>query len=100
MLLQLSLPAGRALLRNVLVVILHGLNRASVAAGKRERSWLRHFAQRQALGRRYSTVLAQAQALSYVDVYWLTAVTCAPMFLLSFLLEKNEPGAGGDVLMH
>jgi hypothetical protein len=47
----------------------------------------------------YSMVMAQAQALSYVDVYWLLAATCALMFLLSFLLAKNEPGAGGKVPM-
>jgi hypothetical protein len=47
----------------------------------------------------YSVVVAQAQAMSYVDVYWLLAVTCALMFLLSFLLAKNEPGAGGKVPM-
>ena len=59
-----------------------------------------HSAQRQALDRLYGMVLAQAQALSYMDVYWLLAVTCALMFLLSFLLKKNEPGAGGKVAMH
>ena len=47
----------------------------------------------------YSLVLGQAQALSYVDVYWLLATTGALMFLLSFLLAKNEPGAGGKVPM-
>ena len=45
-------------------------------------------------------VVAQAQALSYVDVYWLLAATSALMFLLCFLLAKNEPGAGGKVAMH
>jgi hypothetical protein len=45
----------------------------------------------------YDMVLGQAQALSYLDVYWLLAVTCGLMFLLSFLLAKNEPGAGGEV---
>ena len=52
-----------------------------------------HFAQQQALGRMYSMVMAQAQALSYVDVYWLLAAVSALMFLLCFLLQKNEPGA-------
>jgi hypothetical protein len=47
----------------------------------------------------YSMVIAQAQAMSYVDVYRLLAVTCALMFLLSFLLAKNEPGAGAKVPM-
>jgi hypothetical protein len=47
----------------------------------------------------YGLVMAQAQALSYVDVYWLLAATCALMFLLSFLLAKNEPGTGANVPM-
>ena len=47
----------------------------------------------------YSMVLTQAQTLSYVEVYWLLAVTSAPMFLLCFLSAKNEPGAGGKVPM-
>jgi DHA2 family multidrug resistance protein len=48
----------------------------------------------------YSLVMAQAQALSYVDIYWLLAVTSALMFLLCFLLAKNEPGKGGQVAVH
>jgi hypothetical protein len=48
----------------------------------------------------YGMVIAQAQALSYVDVYWLLAVMCALMFLLSFLLAKNKLGKGGDVPIH
>ena len=59
-----------------------------------------HSAQQQALARMYSLVMAQAQALSYVDIYWLLAVTSALMFLLCFLLAKNKPGAGGEVAMH
>jgi hypothetical protein len=35
-----------------------------------------------------------------VDVYWLLAVASSVMFLLSFILRKNEPGAGGKVSMH
>jgi hypothetical protein len=56
-------------------------------------------AHQQALARMYSLVIQQAQALSYVDVYWLLAGTCALMFLLSFLLAKNEPGTGANVPM-
>jgi len=59
-----------------------------------------HSAQEQALARMYRLVIVQAAALSYVDVYWLLAVTSGLMFLLSFLLAENEPGAGGDVAMH
>ena len=59
-----------------------------------------HSAHEQALARMYALVEAQAQALSYVEVYWLLAVISALMFFLSFLLAKNEPGAGGEVPMH
>ncbi|HUN85267.1 MAG TPA: DHA2 family efflux MFS transporter permease subunit [Terracidiphilus sp.] len=51
-----------------------------------------HSAHRQALDRMYAVVGAQAQALSYIDVYWLFAVMCLLMFSLSFLLQKNTPG--------
>jgi DHA2 family multidrug resistance protein len=54
-------------------------------------------AHQQALDRMYRMVIAQAQAMSYVDVYWLLAATGGLMFLLSFLLAKNEPGKGGSV---
>jgi MFS transporter, DHA2 family, multidrug resistance protein len=57
-----------------------------------------HSGHEQALARMYRMVVTQAQALSYLDVYWLLAVTCGLMFLLSFLLAKNEPGAGGEVM--
>jgi hypothetical protein len=33
-----------------------------------------HFAHQQALARMYSMVMVQAQAISYVEVYWLLAV--------------------------
>lgn len=59
-----------------------------------------HSAHQQALARMYGMVMAQAQALSYVDVYWLLAVTCVLMFFLSFVLAKNEPGKGGNVAVH
>jgi MFS transporter, DHA2 family, multidrug resistance protein len=48
----------------------------------------------------YGMVIGQAQVLSYVDVYWLLCALCALMFLLSFLLAKNEVGVGGDVPIH
>lgn len=59
-----------------------------------------HFAQQQALARMYGAVMAQAQALSYVDIYWLLAATSALMFLLCFFLAKNEPGKGGQVAIY
>src|SRR6266403_3211317 len=59
-----------------------------------------HSAQQQAMARMYNLVVTQAQALSYVEIYWLLAATSAVMFLLCFLLAKNEPGKGGDVPVH
>jgi DHA2 family multidrug resistance protein len=59
-----------------------------------------HEAQQQALGRLYGMVQQQAAALSYIDVYWLLSVIAAAMFLLSFLLRKNQPGATAEVQMH
>lgn len=45
-------------------------------------------------------VLPEAQVLSYVDIYWLLAATSTLLFLLCFLLAKNEPGKGGQVAVH
>ena len=59
-----------------------------------------HSAEQQALARMYGVVMAQAQALSYVDIYWLLAVTSALMFFLCFLLAKNQPGKGGQLAVH
>jgi MFS transporter, DHA2 family, multidrug resistance protein len=54
-----------------------------------------HLAHQQALDRMYVMLGAQAQALSYVDVYWVFTVMCLLMFSLSFLLQKNTPGGNG-----
>jgi DHA2 family multidrug resistance protein len=59
-----------------------------------------NYAHRQALARMYASLVGQAQAISYVEVYWLLAMLSVLMFFLSFLLAKNNPGAGGQVAMH
>jgi DHA2 family multidrug resistance protein len=59
-----------------------------------------HGARQQALARMYRLLIVQAQAISYVEIYWLLAVASVLMFFLSFLLAKNEPGAGNEVAMH
>jgi DHA2 family multidrug resistance protein len=33
----------------------------------------------------------QASTLSYIDTFWLLGVATGIMFLLSFLLKKNNP---------
>jgi len=57
-------------------------------------------AQRQALGRFYGELLAQAATLAYIDAFWVLAVASAALFLLTFLLKKNNPHKGGAVAMH
>jgi MFS transporter, DHA2 family, multidrug resistance protein len=44
----------------------------------------------------YQALLAQAATLAYIDTFWVLAVGAAIMFVLSFLLKKNNPGAGGE----
>jgi DHA2 family multidrug resistance protein len=50
-----------------------------------------HEAQRQAMTRIYASVQAQAASLAYVDTFWLLAIAAAVMFVLSFVLKKNDP---------
>jgi MFS transporter, DHA2 family, multidrug resistance protein len=45
----------------------------------------------------YQMVQVQATTLAYIDTFWVLSVICAIMFVLSFVLKKNEPGAGGEV---
>jgi MFS transporter, DHA2 family, multidrug resistance protein len=59
-----------------------------------------HAAQEQALGRLYALVQAQAAVLSYVEIYWLLAMSSAVMFVASFLLKRNEPGKSAKVSVH
>jgi len=51
----------------------------------------------QAYGRIYREIVIQATTLAYIDTFWVLAIGAAIMFLLSFALKKNEPGAGGEV---
>jgi DHA2 family multidrug resistance protein len=53
-----------------------------------------HEAQRQAMTRIYVSVQAQAASLAYIDTFWLLGIAAAVMFVLSFVLKKNDPRAG------
>ncbi len=52
-------------------------------------------AQRRAYASIYQAVQAQAATLAYIDTFWVLAVGAGIMFVLSFALKKNVPGAGG-----
>ncbi|HKV05150.1 MAG TPA: DHA2 family efflux MFS transporter permease subunit [Candidatus Acidoferrales bacterium] len=41
----------------------------------------------------YRSVIGQATVLAYMDTYMILAVAAAIMFVLSFTLKKNQPGA-------
>jgi DHA2 family multidrug resistance protein len=67
-------------------------NTLDVTAGKANSL---HLAQ----GQLYQQLLAQTQALAYVDVYYVLAFAAVLMVPLSFLLDRNQPGGGGTVMM-
>jgi MFS transporter, DHA2 family, multidrug resistance protein len=67
-------------------------NTLDVTAGKANGL---HLAQ----GQLYQQLLAQTQALAYVDVYYVLAFAAILMVPLAFLLDRNQPGAGGTVMM-
>jgi len=54
-------------------------------------------ARQQAYGMIYQSMQHQAQLLSYIDIYKLLAIGAGIMFLLSFVMRKNDPRAGGEV---
>jgi len=51
----------------------------------------------QAYARVYQEVIGQATTLAYIDTFWVLCIGAAIMFVLSFALKKNHPGAGGEV---
>ncbi len=56
-------------------------------------------AQAQAYGRAYQSVLLQSQTLAYIDTYMILAVAASIMFVLALIVRRNDPGAGGKVVV-
>jgi len=54
-------------------------------------------AQHRAYATVYQLVQTQGATLAYIDTFWVLAVLSAIMFVLSFVLRKNDPGGGGAV---
>jgi MFS transporter, DHA2 family, multidrug resistance protein len=55
----------------------------------------------QAYSRLYGSMQNQASTLSYIDTFWILGIATGIMFLLSFLLRKNNPrGTGTQALAH
>ena len=51
----------------------------------------------QAYDRLYNSLINQATTLAYIDTFWVLCIGAGIMFLLSFVLKRNKPGAGGEV---
>jgi DHA2 family multidrug resistance protein len=57
--------------------------------------------QTQAYSRIYTSMQNQASVLSYIDAFWMLGIAAGVMFLLSFLLKKNNPrGPRAQALAH
>jgi DHA2 family multidrug resistance protein len=54
-------------------------------------------AQVQAYGRIYQSMEVQSQTLAYIDTFKVLAVAAGIMFLLAFIVRKNDPAAGGQI---
>jgi DHA2 family multidrug resistance protein len=54
-------------------------------------------AQHQAYGMIYESLQRQSLLLSYLDAFKVLAIGAAIMFLLAFVMRKNDPRAGGEV---
>jgi DHA2 family multidrug resistance protein len=58
-------------------------------------------AQTQAYTRVYKSMQDQAVTLSYIDAFWMLGIAAGIMFLLAFLLKKNNPrGPRAQALAH
>ena len=51
----------------------------------------------QAYDRLYGALIGQATTLAYIDTFWVLCIGAGIMFVLSFVLRRNKPGAGGEV---
>jgi DHA2 family multidrug resistance protein len=55
-------------------------------------------AQVQAYASAYRSIQVQSQTLAYLDTFMVLAVAASLMFLLSFIVRSNNPGARGQVV--
>jgi len=50
-----------------------------------------------AYGLIYRNTQVQSQTLAYIDTFMVLAIAASIMFLLAFIVRKNDPKAGGEV---
>lgn len=58
----------------------------------------RHEALPTAYARIYQALQGQAATLAYIDTFMVLCVLSGIMFFLAFLLKKNDPGGGPQVM--
>jgi DHA2 family multidrug resistance protein len=75
--------------------VVSGLSRQLVQSGVSPADSQTH-----AYGMIYQSMQAQAQTLAYIDTFMVLAIGAAVMFLLSFVMRRNDPHAGGAVVAH
>jgi DHA2 family multidrug resistance protein len=75
--------------------MVYGLAERLVAAGAEASQ-----AVRQSQGLVYQQVIAQATTLAYIDTFRILAAAAGVMFLLSFALQRNQPGGGPAPAAH
>lgn len=50
-----------------------------------------------AYARIYQAMQAQAQTLAYIDTYMILAIAASIMFVMAFVIRKNNPRTGGEI---
>jgi len=77
-------------LRGALNALTHAISRAGLSP---------HDARLQAVARLYALINREAHTMAFLDTFWVLAAFSAVMFVLAFLLKKNDPRAGGDAVV-
>jgi MFS transporter, DHA2 family, multidrug resistance protein len=52
-------------------------------------------APKRAYGLLYRAMGGQVETLAYIDIFWVLTIAASIMFLLAFIVRKNDPKAGG-----
>jgi DHA2 family multidrug resistance protein len=52
-------------------------------------------APRLAYGLLYRAMGRQVETLAYIDIFWVLTIAASIMFLLAFIIRRNDPKAGG-----
>jgi DHA2 family multidrug resistance protein len=54
-------------------------------------------APKRAYGLLYRAMGGQVETLAYIDIFWVLTIAASIMFLLAFIVRKNDPKASGGM---